>query len=70
MGAEVSCVSRFNGRAAHGKARLETDVLQFRAGDLRLAIPLAQISAVAADTNTLTITFADLAVNQRDIRVI
>jgi hypothetical protein len=35
MGAEANCTVKFKGKAADGKARLETDVLQFRGGDLR-----------------------------------
>ena len=46
MGAEAPCTARFNGRSGTGKARLETDVLQFRGGDVRLAIPLGQIKFV------------------------
>ena len=39
MGAESICTATFKGRSASGKARLETDVLQFRGGDLKLSIP-------------------------------
>jgi len=46
MGAEATCTARFKGKSGTGKARLETDVLQFRGGELRLAIPFGQISKV------------------------
>jgi hypothetical protein len=59
MGAEATCVARFGGRSARGKARLETDVLEFRGGDLRLTIPLAQISTATASSDALTVAFAD-----------
>ena len=39
MGAEATCTARFKGKTASGKARLETDVLHFRGGDLKLSIP-------------------------------
>jgi hypothetical protein len=59
MGAEATCVAHFNGATARGKARLETDVLQFRAAGLRLTIPFAQITTIAARGDALTIAFAD-----------
>ena len=36
MGAEASCTLRFKGRTSAGRARLETDVLEFRGGDVSL----------------------------------
>jgi hypothetical protein len=57
MGTEATIVARFEGRAASGKARLETDVLQFRGGDLKLSIPFAQMSKVVALDGTLSVTF-------------
>ena len=48
MGAEAVCAVRFNGKRRTGKARPETDDLQFLGGDVRLAIPFAQISALPA----------------------
>src|ERR1700687_3959137 len=39
MGAEAACTARFKGKTASGKERLETDVLLFRGGYLRLSIP-------------------------------
>jgi hypothetical protein len=59
MGAEADCDVRFKGRTASGKARLETEVLQFRGGDLRLSIPFKQMSKIAASGGTLSVTFAD-----------
>jgi hypothetical protein len=48
--------ARFKGAAATGKARLETEVLHFRGGDLKLAIPFKQMSKVAARDGTLHVT--------------
>jgi hypothetical protein len=48
----------FKGTTASGKARLETEVLQFRGGDLKLSIPFKQMSAVVvARDGTLRVTF-------------
>ena len=59
MGAEATCTARFKGRTASGKARLETEVLQFRAVDLKLSIPFKQMSKITARDGTLSVTFAD-----------
>jgi hypothetical protein len=59
VGAEATCTARFKGQIARGKARLETEVLQFRGGDLRLSIPFKQVSKITARDGTLSITFAD-----------
>jgi hypothetical protein len=59
MGSEASCTATFKGRRAAGKARLETEVLQFRGGDLKLSIPFKQMSKVAARGGTLHLTFPD-----------
>ena len=59
MGAEAQCDVRFNGKTASGKARLETEVLQFRGEELRLSIPFKQMSRVAAKDGRLSVTFAD-----------
>ena len=59
MGAEATCTARFKGKRGTGKARLEIDVLQFRGGDVRLAIPLGQISKITARAGTLRVTFPD-----------
>lgn len=57
MGAEAACTARFKGTTASGRARLETEVLHFRGGDLKLAIPFKEMSQVAARAGTLSITF-------------
>ena len=59
MGSEAAVTVRFNGVTATGKARLETEVLQFRGGDLRLSIPFKQMSRVTARGGTLSVTFPD-----------
>jgi len=59
MGAEAMCRARFKGTTAAGKARLETDVLQFRGGELKLSIPFKQMSKVVARSGTLSVTFPD-----------
>ena len=59
MGNEAMVTARFNGLTASGKARLETEVLQFRGGDLKLSIPFRQMSKVAARGGTLSVTFPD-----------
>jgi hypothetical protein len=59
MGAEAMCTARFKGKATSGKARLETEVLSFRGGDLRLSIPFKQMSKVAARNGTLRVTCPD-----------
>ena len=59
MGAEANCAVRFNGKTATGRARLETETLQFRGGDLRLSIPFTQMSKVSARGGTLSVAFAD-----------
>jgi hypothetical protein len=59
MGAEANCTVKFKGKAADGKARLETDVLQFRGGDLRLSIPFTKIAKITARGGTLSVTFAE-----------
>jgi hypothetical protein len=56
MGAEASCTLRFKGRTSAGRARLETDVLEFRGGDLRLSLPFGQISKITARAGTLRVT--------------
>jgi len=58
VGSEALVTARFKGKRAAGKARLETDVLQFRGDDLRLSIPFKAITKVAARGGTLTVTFS------------
>jgi hypothetical protein len=57
MGAEATCTVTFKGRSSSGKARLETDVLQFRGADLKLSIPFKQIEKVASRKGVLSVTF-------------
>ena len=57
MGNEATVTARFKGLAASGKARLETEVLYFRGGDLKLSIPFTQMSKVAARNGTMSVTF-------------
>jgi hypothetical protein len=57
MGAEANCTVRFKARTTTGKARLETEALHFRASDLRLDVPFARMTRVAARGGTLTVRF-------------
>jgi hypothetical protein len=57
MGNEATVTARFKGQTASGTARLETEVLQFRGGELRLSIPFKQMSTVGARAGTLTVKF-------------
>lgn len=59
MGAEAMCTVRFKGRTTDGKARLETDVLEFRGGDVRLSMPFGQMSKIVARAGTLSVTFPE-----------
>lgn len=58
MGAELMCTVRVKGTTTAGKARLETEVLHFRGGDVRLAIPFKDIRTVVARSGALNVTFA------------
>jgi hypothetical protein len=59
MGAEASCTLRFKGRTRAGMARLETDVLEFRGGDVRLSMPFSRISKITARAGTLSVTLPE-----------
>jgi hypothetical protein len=59
MGAEAACTAHFNGKTASGTARLETDALQFRGGELKLSIPFAQMSKITNRAGTLRVTFPE-----------
>lgn len=59
MGQEAACKATFNGRTVAGIARLETDVLQFRAPDLKLSIPFKRMKNVSARGESLSVTFDD-----------
>ena len=55
MGAEAACTVTFGSKTSAGKALLEASEIIFR-GDFRLAIPLAQITALDASSGKLTVT--------------
>ena len=59
MGAEAKCTVTLGRTRAEGKALLETEALIFRGGDVRLSIPYAQMSGVAADDGVLRIEWPD-----------
>jgi hypothetical protein len=59
MGAEADCDVRFKRKTATGRARLETEVLQFSGADLRLSIPFKEMSKVSARGGILSVAFAD-----------
>src|SRR3954466_13041196 len=59
MGAEAKCTARCQGRQGAGTARLETDPLQFRGGELKLSIPFKAMTDVAAVNGALRVTTAD-----------
>ena len=56
MGSEAKCTAHMNGRSASGKARLETDVLQFRGEGLKMSIPFKAVSAIVARNGELRVT--------------
>jgi len=57
MGAEATCTATFKGQSDSGRARLETDVLQFRGSDLKLSIPFKAIEKVGSCKGVLSVTF-------------
>jgi len=59
MGAEEKCFAEFHGVAARGTVRLEREVLQFFASDLRVSIPLRDVTRTAERDGILRITFRD-----------
>jgi hypothetical protein len=59
MGAEARCEVRYKRETATGRAWLETDVLRFRGGDLRLSIPFKEMSKVSARNGTLSVEFPE-----------
>jgi hypothetical protein len=59
MGAEAECAVRFKSKSTTGRARLETEVLQFRGGDLRLSIPFKAMSRVVASDGALSVVFPE-----------
>ena len=56
MGAEATCKVTFKGKTAGGTARLETEVLYFRGGDIRLSIPFKEMSKIEARAGALRVT--------------
>jgi hypothetical protein len=56
MGSDAACTLHYDGKTARGTARLEQKELVFR-GTVRLAIPLAAISAATARDGTLYVRF-------------
>jgi hypothetical protein len=57
MGAEAMCTVTCRGARSAGKAKLETDVLQFRGASLALSIPFKAITKVTGRDGRLTVTF-------------
>jgi 3-methyladenine DNA glycosylase AlkD len=57
MGSELICTATCNKKSASGKARLETETLQFRGGDLSFVIPFKSISKLSATDGTLRVSF-------------
>src|SRR5882762_2520641 len=55
MGAEAKCTARFKGKKIEGKARLETETLEFRGPNVSLSIPFKQIKRVIARDGALTV---------------
>ena len=56
MGAEAKCTATFKGARGAGTARLETETLQFRSGELKLSIPFKAITRIAAANGVLRVT--------------
>lgn len=57
MGLEATCNLKYEDRTANGRALLETDVLLFRGGDVKLSIPHADISAIETIDGELRVTY-------------
>jgi len=58
MGAEASCTATVKGRTVPGKARLETEKLEFRGNDLKLSIPFMAVKKVSVRGDSLDIVHA------------
>jgi hypothetical protein len=58
MGAEISCMMKYEGKSHEGKALLETSELIFR-GDRTLKIPFNTIHSVRASKGMLKVGFRD-----------
>lgn len=57
MGSEATCTARFKGQAVSGKARLETETLEFRGGDVKLSIPFKTVKKVDVRGDLLAIDY-------------
>ena len=55
MGAEAACTGTFKGKTSKGKARLESETLEFRAPAFRVSIPFKEISKVTARDGALAV---------------
>jgi|RhiMethySRZTD1v2_1073278.scaffolds.fasta_scaffold551638_2 hypothetical protein len=55
MGSEAQCTARVKGRTVAGKARLETEVLEFRGADLKLSIPFKSVRTISVSGDALNI---------------
>jgi hypothetical protein len=54
MGAEAQCTITIKGKTTRGRAKLETDVLQFRGGGVSLSVPFARMESVIAADGALS----------------
>jgi hypothetical protein len=68
MGLEAMCTARSGGRTVKGKAHLDSDKLDFRGGDLKLAIPFSSMKKVEAKKGDLVIVWSggDVALSLGD----
>jgi hypothetical protein len=60
MGREAACRARLDGKSVPGKALLETSELIFRStvrGQLRVAVPFKEMTAVSASASDLTVVW-------------
>lgn len=58
MGLEATTEATFRGKTATGKARLETDTLEFRSNAFKLSILFKEVRKVLSRDGTLTMTTA------------
>jgi hypothetical protein len=65
MGLEAGCVATIGGKTVRGRARLETDVLQFRGGDVMLTVPFKKMKDVSAAGGQLALTGPDGRISLR-----
>lgn len=64
VGKEAVCVARVNGAAAQSKAHLDSNELRLSGGH-RLVLPLANLTAVAADGDVLRLSARDVTVEMQ-----